>query len=336
MSKFGIASMGYYLPQTKKKVTEVFRDEEIPLGSLSKRVDFVRDIGIDTVHVTDEMPSELAVKAANIALEKAQLLPEEVDLVIDFTSIAGDYVGPIWSAAGLLQKRLGLKNAFATGVTVGGCAAYHVALEAALSLMKSDENINVALLAAGDRTPRYNKAYYPITVASDGGCAFVVRKGETRREILVVETISMGRLHDVWYVPGFPISRPKNPVSEKNLHMYCDMKRFNEGVIPVNLIMFKKIIERVLERTGLAFENIDYFVYPTFSTWDQKNFIDAFKISTDKIYLKNLRCQGHVQESDMVINYMDAVRDGCIKPGDIVMVISNGAGFAWSAAIIRD
>ena len=60
----GILAEAYYLPQTKKKVHEIFDDENVNFGTLSKNIDFRRDIGIEEVHVTDELPSEVALKAA--------------------------------------------------------------------------------------------------------------------------------------------------------------------------------------------------------------------------------------------------------------------------------
>jgi 3-oxoacyl-[acyl-carrier-protein] synthase-3 len=335
MNEIGILSEAYYLPPTKKKVADIFRDENIPFGTLAKNIDFQRDIGIEEVHITDDLPSSLAIEASRRALEKAGVKPEDVDLVIDFTSLPEDYVGPTWSAAGRIQHELGLKNAFATAVNTGGCASYHLALKAASAWMLCNDDVNVALLAAGDRTPEFNKTYYPITVASDGGSAIVLKKNCDRATILGVETISIGRLHDVWYVPGLQNRESDESVSEKLLHMYCKMDKFNEGVIPINFVMFRKVMKKLLKRMDLDFEDVDYFIYPTFSTWDQNSFMKILGVPPNKIYTNGLKYRGHVQESDMVINYAEAVEANLIQKGNIVMVVSNGAGFAWSAALIR-
>jgi 3-oxoacyl-[acyl-carrier-protein] synthase-3 len=77
------------------------------------------------------------------------------------------------------------------------------------------------------------------------------------------------------------------------------------------------------------------FIYPTFSTWDQNYFCRSTGVPREKVYTKKLVERGHVQESDMIINYVDALNDGSIKNGNLVMVLTNGAGFAWTAAIIR-
>lgn len=335
MDTVGILSEAFYLPETRKLVEDVFRDEDVPFGTLSKNIDFQRDIGIEDIHVCDDLPSNLAIEAAKRALDQAGVRPEDIDIVVDFTSIPEDYVGPTWSAAGLVQDALGLENAFATAVNTGGCASYHLALKTVTSMMMCDTNMNTALLFAGDRTPDRNKTYYPITVASDGGSAIVLKKNSDRATILGVETISVGRLHDVWYVPGLQNRKPNEEITEDLLHMYCKMDKFNEGVIPINFIMFRKVMDRLLKRLNLDFDDVDYYIYPTFSTWDQNYFMRRFKLTPDQVYTKGLKHRGHVQESDMVINYAEAVEQGLIKDGDKVMVVSNGAGFAWSAALVR-
>jgi 3-oxoacyl-[acyl-carrier-protein] synthase III len=332
--RVGVETEGYYLPSTKKSVEEIFNAEEIPFGSLAKNIDFRRDIGIREVHVTEELSSQLALKAVKKVIDSSGINGEEIDLIIDFTSIPQDFIGPTWAAAGLVQNEIHARHALSMSVTTGGCASYHFALKMAWAMMSTHESMKTALLFAADRTPRLNKTYYPITVASDGGCAMVLRKGCSRAQLIAVETISVGRLHDVWYVPGIEYQKEGQP-QERHLHMYCDMKRFNEGVIPVNFFMFKKILNKIAETSQIPTCKVDAFIYPTFSTWDQDYFSKATGIPSGKIYTRRLHERGHVQESDMVINYADAVSDGFINSGDIVMAISNGAGFAWSAALFK-
>jgi 3-oxoacyl-[acyl-carrier-protein] synthase-3 len=334
-TNIGILAEAYYLPSTKKNVNDIFHDEEIPLGALNKNIDFRRDVGINEVYVTDELPSTVALKAAERVISKSGISANDLDLIIDFTSIPQDFIGPTWSAAGLIQKELKANRAFCTAITTGGCASYHFAIRSVCAMMSSDPNINTALLFAGDRTPELNKTYYPITVASDGGAALILKKGCNRGVILALDTISIGRLHDVWYVPGLGHRQPDEQATEKLLHMHCDMKKFNEGVIIRNFFMFGKVIQSVLKKAEMTINDIDFFVYPTFSTWDQEYFCESMNIPREKVYTKSLKNRGHVQESDMVINYANAVEDGLIKEGDIVMVVSNGAGFAWSAVLVR-
>ncbi len=331
----GILSAAYYLPPTRKQVADVFRDEELPSESLAVDIDFERDIGIDTVHMADELPSEMAIKVAREAVAKAGIDPINLDLVLDFTSIPEDYVAPTWSAAGLVQHELGARRALATAVNTEGCASYHVALRSACALLAANDRFETALLFSADKTPELNHVYYPITVTCDGASAFVLKKHHQRRVILAVETATVGRLHDVWYMPGIAHRDPGEPESEKHLYMHSDLARFNSDVIPINLFMFRRVMKLAMKKAGVSKEDIDYYVYPTFSTWDQKSFMGAFEIPPEKIYTESLGRHGHLQENDMVINYVDAAEEGHLREGNLVMVVTNGAGFFWAAAIIR-
>jgi len=235
----------------------------------------------------------------------------------------------------MVQEELGAKRAFATAVNTGGCASYHSALKAAYALMSANDRFRTALLFAGDKTPELNHAYYPVTVVCDAGSAVVLKKNHQRRVILSIEIATVGEFHDVLYVPGFPNRDPNATVSDKYLHMTGDIKKFNAGVIPINLFMFRKVMRAAVKRVGMRIEDVSYFIYPTFSTWDLRSFCEGFQIPPEKIYTEALARHGHCQENDMVINYCDAVDAGHIRDGDIVMVTTNGAGFTWGAALIR-
>lgn len=332
----GILASAYYLPPIRKPVADIFADEQIDDTGLATQVDFRKDIGIEAVHLADaELPSSVGLKAAQAALARAGIDPMEIDLVLDFTSIPEDYVAPTWSAAGWVQQALGARRAVATAVNTGGCASYHVALKTALAWLRAVPSMTTALLFAGDKAPPNNHTYYPITVVCDGGSAVLLRKGLDRQVVLAVEVATLGQLHDVWYMQGLPRRDPDPPVPCRWLHMLSNVRKFNEGVIPVNLFMFRKVMRGALRQAGLNMADVDYFVYPTFSTWDQRSFCQGFQIPPEKIYLDGLARHGHLQENDMVLNYVDALHEGHIRPGDRVMVTTNGAGFTWGAALIR-
>ena len=117
--------------------------------------------------------------------------------------------------------------------------------------------------------------------------------------------------------------------------MIADLPRFKEKVIPINLLMFRKVIRGALKRAGHKIKDVDYFIYPTFSKWDQESFCRGMRLEPDQIYTESLARHGHLQENDMIVNYDDAVAEGHIKSGDLVVVTTNGAGFTWSAAVVR-
>jgi 3-oxoacyl-[acyl-carrier-protein] synthase III len=335
-AKIGILEAAYYLPPTRKPLGEVFRDEKQAEVPLAANVDFQRDIGIEAVHVAgEESASSVALKACRKVVDKAQIDPRDIDLIVSFTSIPEDYIAPTWSAAGYVQKELGATRAFATAINTGGCASYQQTLKSVCSLMSTNDRFNLALLFAGDKVPALNHNYYPITVVCDGGGAVLLKKNHDRNLILSVEVITAGKLHDVWWVPGFPHRDPEHPEDHSWMHVAGDINRFNTELIPINLLMFRKVIRGALQRAGKKSTDVKYYVYPTFSSWDQRAFCRAFSIPTEKVFTAGLQRHGHLQETDMVIDYVDARDEGHIHPGDLVMLTTNGAGFSWGAALVQ-
>jgi len=333
----GIFEANYYLPPTKKPLSQIFSDEEKPTAVFDANVDFEKDIGIDALHVANgESAADLCINAAKITMAKAGMDPKEIDLIIDFTSIPEDYVAPTWSAAGQVQQAIGATRAFTTAINTGGCASYQTTLKVACSLLSANDRYHTALLVAGDKAPEYNHNYFPITVVSDGGSAVILRKNMATRRILGVEIATVGRLHDMWVIPGIHNRRAEDIGGKypRWLHVCGDILRFNKELIPINLFMFRKVMLGVLKQVGKKMEDVAYFVYPTFSAWDQNAFLKAFGLPREKVSIENMH-HGHLQETDMVVGYVDAIAAGKIKDGDLVMLATNGAGFSWGASLVQ-
>ena len=333
----GIFEANYYLPPTKKPLSQIFSDEEKPTAVFDANVDFEKDIGIDALHVASgESAADLCINAAKITMAKAGIDPKEIDLIIDFTSIPEDYVAPTWSAAGQVQQAIGATRAFTTAINTGGCASYQTTLKVACSLLSANDRYHTALLVAGDKAPEYNHNYFPITVVSDGGSAVILRKNMATRRILGVEIATVGRLHDMWVIPGIHNRRAEDIGGKypRWLHVCGDILRFNKELIPINLFMFRKVMLAVLKQVGKKMEDVAYFVYPTFSAWDQNAFLKAFGLPREKVSIENMH-HGHLQETDMVVGYVDAIAADKIKDGDLVMLATNGAGFSWGASLVQ-
>jgi len=333
----GIFEANYYLPETMKTLTQVFEDEEKSSEVFDANVDFHKDIGIDALHVAKkERAADLCINAARMTMEKSGIDPKEIDLIIDFTSIPEDYIAPTWSAAGQVQQAIGATRAFSTAINTGGCASYQTTLKIACSLMSANERYKTALLVAGDKTPEFNHNYFPITVVSDGGSAVILKKNMTTRRILGVEVATVGRLHDMWVIPGIHNRKPEDIGGKypRWLHVCGNIQRFNKELIPINLFMFRKVMLGVLKQVGKKMQDVDYFVYPTFSVWDQNAFLKAFDLPREKVSTENMH-HGHLQETDMVVGYVDALNAGKIKDGDLVMLATNGAGFSWGASLVQ-
>jgi 3-oxoacyl-[acyl-carrier-protein] synthase-3 len=232
----GILEANYYLPSTKKTLSQIFEDEEKSTAVFDANVDFEKDIGIDALHVAkDETATDLCVNAAKITMAKSGIDPKEIDLIIDFTSIPEDYVAPTWSAAGEVQKAIGATRAFTTAINTGGCASYQTTLKVACSLMSANDRYHTALLIAGDKAPELNAiATFPSTIVSDGGSAGDSEKKYAPRPHSRRGSGDRGETARYGLSPAFIIARHEDIGGRypRWLHVCGDIQRFNKGVDP--------------------------------------------------------------------------------------------------------
>src|SRR5439155_26203748 len=121
-ANIGIFEANYYLPPTKKALSQVFQDEEKPTEAFAANVDFEKDIGTEALHVAkNETAADVCINAAKLTMAKSGIDPKEIDLIIDFPSIPEGYVAPTWSAAGQVQQATGATRALATAGKTGAC-----------------------------------------------------------------------------------------------------------------------------------------------------------------------------------------------------------------------
>ena len=72
----GVFEASYYLPPTKKPLSQVFEDEEKPSDTFAANVDFERDIGIDALHVAaQETAADLTIEEVKAIIEEAKANP---------------------------------------------------------------------------------------------------------------------------------------------------------------------------------------------------------------------------------------------------------------------
>ena len=163
-----IGGVGGYLPSlvvTNDKISEFVNtnDEWI-----------VERTGIKERRISEgENTSEIAVKAAKVALERAKIDSEDLDLIIVAT-ITPDMFMP--SVACLVQKELNADNATAFDISVA-CSGFVFALETANSLMKSLNYKNALVIGAEtlSKVINWNDRGTCILFGDGGGAAVLVR-----------------------------------------------------------------------------------------------------------------------------------------------------------------
>jgi 3-oxoacyl-[acyl-carrier-protein] synthase III len=278
------------LPEEIRSWTEVRQAEaarlELQLGVLSPalRERILSGLGIEAVRVHAGPPSELALRAARGALEKANVSPASVRLIIDHSTLPGDYPA-IWSLASRVASDLGATDAMTLGVHGAGCAGLLMALRTCRALLRTEPELAPALLVAADCVPDGGRCCLPVSVMGDAASAVVLgttpAAGAWAPRLLSVVTSTLGTHHAVIVGRGSP-ALPE-----------VDGASFEERILPLHFIMSHRVLVRALERAGRTLEDLRYLVYPNTTALDRTSVARSLGIGVERLCGPGPRFVGH-------------------------------------------
>jgi 3-oxoacyl-[acyl-carrier-protein] synthase III len=272
-------------------------------------------LGIEAVGVHQGPPSALAHEAARSALGAAGIDGSQVRLVVDFSTLAGDYPG-IWS--------LGADQALPMTLHGAGCAGLLLALRTAMALLASEPELSPALLVAADCVPNGGRSCLPVSVMGDAGSAVVLGTApppnRTAARVLSVTTSALSVHHRVIVGRGSP------PVPE------VDGAAFEARVLPVHFLMLYRVLTRALSLAGKSVEEVTHLVYPNTSVLDRDGVIRALGMPAARLSGPGPKRLGHAFGSDLVYNF-PVLPDHPDQP-HCVALLAVGSGFTWGAGIV--
>jgi 3-oxoacyl-[acyl-carrier-protein] synthase-3 len=288
--------------------------------------------GIKERHIVSEGEhfSDLCTRAAEQALKRARMKPEDLDMILVGT-ISGDMPFPATSC--LVQRNLGANRAAASDVGAA-CVGFLYALHLADGLIQSGKAQNV-LVIGGEILSRYVDWTDRNTCVlfGDGAGAVVLQGTRGDHGILGSLMKSNGNLHDFICMPGGGSDRPANdPKSIEERLPFIKMK--GNETFKVAVKAMADVSSELLGEQGFTHEQIDLFIP------HQANLriIDAvgerLKIDSRKVY-KNVERYGNTSAASIPIALEECVREGRVKSGDMVLLTAFGAGLVWGSVLLR-
>ncbi len=248
---------------------------------------------------------------------------QEVNLIVDYSTLPGEE-SQHSSFAHRLSADLGAEDSLNLSFKAGGCAGLHVALKTALAWMGADESIVTALLVTGDTPPPGNRSLMPVTIQGDAGSAVVVtRRASSGPEILSVEVMTLGHLHDAIALAS----------ANGRLEIQVDAARIENDVMPLYYLNLLRLADKALLSAGVKLSEVDHFVYSNISARDREGFRRMLNLPV--LPETAMPEYGHTFASDLVINYTDLLHAGRIRPGQVLMFASVGIGFTWGVTLAR-
>lgn len=312
-----IVGTGAYLPA--KVVTN---------DDLAKQMDTTDEwiqqrTGIRQRHVAaeGELTSHLAAKASEKALAQAGLKAEDVDLIVLATTTP-DETFP--ATATRVQAMLGMTRGAAFDVQAV-CAGFVYALSVADNFIKAGQ-AETALVIGAETFTRildWNDRGTAV-LFGDGAGAVVLKAAYGDRGVLSTHLHSDGRGHDALYVDGGPSSTGKVGV----------VKMQGKEVFRHAVSKLAQVIQEALDANGMQPEQIDWLVPHQANRRIIDGMADKYGLPKDKVVVTVDR-HANTSAASVPLALAEAVGDGRIKPGQVVVLEAIGGGLAWGAALVR-
>jgi 3-oxoacyl-[acyl-carrier-protein] synthase-3 len=322
-----IIGTGVYVPERVVTNAELSRN-------LGQDVDeFVSTIiGIKERHIAaeNESAADLATEAARASLSNAGIDAKDLDLIILATDTP-EYISPATSV--VIQLRLGAENAGTFDINAA-CAGFVTALDAAYKYVIADpayKNVLVIGCYAMSKFLDWNDKKTS-TMFADGAGAMVLQAVD-EEHFLGSKLVADGNYHTYM---GIFAGGTKTPITSEVLAKNdTNRLRFVQKYPPeVNIEGWPKVINDILGKAGLSTGDVDMFLFTQVNLSTITAVMDVMEIPGHKTHTI-MQKWGYTGSACIPMVFHDAVENGKIKRGDIVVLCASGGGLNMAAMALR-
>ncbi len=324
LRRVGIIGVGEYLP--KKVLTNA--DLEKMVDTSDEWITTRTGIKQRRLAAKSEAASDLAIKAAQSALKDAGVLAHDLDLII-VSTVTPDMQFP--SVSCLVQKALGSKKAACFDISAA-CAGFVYALVTAQQFIATGLYKNALVVGTEvlSRVTDWQDRNTCVLFGDGAGAAVLapVKSGG----ILSGYLGSDGSRGELLMLPGGGSRCPaSHETVDKRMH-YIKMRGNELFKLAVNIMT--EAAQTTLKQAGLKCADIDLVIPHQANIRIISVVAKKLGLAQDKIYL-NIEKHGNMSSASTATALCEAVREGRIKRGDIVLLDAFGAGLVWGACVIK-
>ena len=306
-------------------------------ADLEKMVDtsdewIMKRVGIRERHIVDAgvATSDLAKEASLAAIQKAGLTPADIDFIVVATTTP-DTLFP--STACVLQAKIGASHAWGYDL-VAACSGFTYALTTASQIVLAGGSRHALVVGADVMSSIIDYSDRTTCVLfGDGAGAVVVEPSDDD---------SIGILDFENYVDGhggpalcMPAGGSRMPATretvEKGLHY---VKQDGQAVFKFAVRNMEEVCRRILERNRLTAEQIDLFVPHQASSRIILAAAERLGLPHEKVVI-NIDRYGNTTAGTIPLALNEAVAEGRLRRGNLVLLASVGAGFTVGGVLLR-
>lgn len=277
----------------------------------------------------------MGVKAAKIAIERAKIDKNDIDLIL-FATLSPDYYFP--GSGVIVQHQLDISSCPAMDIR-NQCSGFIYALSTADQFIKTGMYKNILIIGSENHSGGLDMSTRGRGVSvifGDGAGALVVSRSDDDKGILSTHLHSEGQFAEELALIGPSTNRWVPEILEANdsedISYYPNMN--GQLVFKNAVVRFSEVIMEGLQHNQLTPDQIDMLI-PHQANLRISQFIQRkFGLSDDQVY-NNIMRYGNTTAGSIPIALTEAWEEDKIKSGDLVVLAAFGSGFTWGSALIR-
>ncbi|PKM47720.1 MAG: 3-oxoacyl-ACP synthase [Firmicutes bacterium HGW-Firmicutes-8] len=321
----GIVGTGVYLPETVLTNAELEKTVDTSDEWIRSRSGICERRIINEGEAT----SDIACRAARMAVQDAGISLQEVDAIVVAT-VTPDMLFP--STACLVQNGLGLNRVAAFDVGAG-CSGFVYAMGIGSQFIKTGMYNTVLVIGAESLSRIINwQDRNTCVLFGDGAGAAVLRPVPEGFGILSLDLGADGSGADLLKLPA---GGSRMPVTHENCcstDHYLNMSGREVFKFAVKIIGESAL--NALEKAGLDKKDVDCFIPHQANIRIIEAAVRRLNLPMDKVFV-NVQKYGNTSAASIPVAVHEAVAEGRIKRGDIVVLVGFGAGLTWGASVIK-
>lgn len=281
--------------------------------------------GITSRHIAseDELTSDLALKAAQTVLSKADLDAKDLDAIIVSTTTS-DRRFP--STACKIQGELGADKAFAFDINAA-CAGFIYALAVADSMMKSMNLQNVLLVASETLTKFVDWTDRSTCVLfGDGAGAFVLQNSNDNSSGIIATKLYSNGSEEKY---NFILSHNGEQNGNRGYITMAGRAVFKYAIEYMAMSM-----DDILKEHNMTMDDIDWIIPHQANRRILESLCKMKDFPIEKVIITT-ETHANTSSASIPLALDDAISKGTVKKGQTLLFAALGAGLTWGSAIVK-
>ncbi len=332
MTRYGtIIGTGRYVPETVHSNDMLKAQVSAASPDLAKVVDAFQDssgIRARRLAPREWAASDIAVRAAQAALYKAGIRPDQLDMILLGTDTP-DYITPATST--VVQHKLGAVNAGTYDIGCA-CASFPTGIATASGLLATNPWMKYVLVIGVYMMSKLADPNDVVSFFYSDGAGAAVLAADDKPGFISSAYLADGTYHQYW---GLYSGGTYEPATVEAVQAGRANVRLLQRYPPdVNHINWPKIARLLAERGGFGLQDIDQIIFTQVRLPSIKLVMEDLGLPLEKTHWV-MEEWGYTGSACIGMALDSAVEHGKVKPGDLVALVGSGVGYNYAGAALR-